>query len=231
MLPATAKHYRSSIPAEAKERVTARHIKSRRRYKTEYWIDGKLVGTRFFDEAGRIQTENPLRNGSLHGTMYCFDSPDQLGFAEPYVNGLAHGIARQWSQDGKLLGTYKMKQGSGVDLWRARKNWGTGLTYLSEARYLRDGKRHGFEWWLNEDQRSVWEERHFQFDQLHGIERMWNSEGRLKRGFPKYWVNGSRVTKRQYVRACASDATLPTFRTSQNRPQRRFPPEIILSGS
>lgn len=229
MPAATAKDYRSSIPKEAKERVTARHIKSRRRYRAEYWLDGKLVGTCFFDKAGRTQTENPLRNGLLHGTQYFFDSPSQLESAEHYVNGLAHGTTRQWSQDGELLGTYTMKHGTGVDLWRARKNWGHGLPYLSEARYIKDGKWHGFEWWINEDQRSVWQERHFQFNQLHGVERSWNAEGRLKRGFPKYWLNGMRVTKRQYLRACAKDATLPPFRESDNRPKRRFPPEIVLS--
>ncbi len=49
-----------------------------------------------------------------------------------------------------------MHHGTGVDLWRQKKNWGNGCTYLSEARYIKDGKWHGFEWWLNEDQKSVW---------------------------------------------------------------------------
>jgi hypothetical protein len=229
------KHYRSSIPIEAKERVTARHIRGRKRYKTECWLNGKLVGVRFFDEFGNIQRENPLRNGLLHGTVYCFDfdvnsrSTNQVEFAEPYVNGLAHGTARQWSEDGELLGTYTMRHGTGVDLWRQKNDWGNGRTYLSEARYIRDGKWHGFEWWLNEDQKSVWQERHFQFDQLHGIERDWNHEGRLRRGFPRYWVNGVRVTKRQYLRAAESDSTLPSYRESDNHPKREFPPEIVLS--
>lgn len=225
----TAKHYRSSIPKEAKERVTARYIKSRRRYKVEYRLDGDLVGLRFFDEKGQIETESPLKRGYVHGTQYFFHSPCQLDFAERFVNGLAHGTARQWSESGELLGTYTMRHGTGVDLWRNCKNWGNGLPFLSEARYIKDGKWHGFEWWLNEDQKSVWQERHFQFNHLHGIERDWNSKGKLKRGFPRYWVNGVRVTKRKYLRARADDKTLPPFRQSENRPQRRFPPEIILS--
>jgi hypothetical protein len=222
------KHYRSSIPEEARERVTARHIRSRKRYKAEYWLRGELVGVRFFDEAGNIQAENPRKDGLLHGTLYCFDSPTQLKFAEPYVNGLAHGTARQWSRDGELLGTYSMNHGTGVDLWRQKNDFGNGLQYLSEARYLRDGKFHGFEWWINEDQRSVWQERHFKFDKLHGIERDWNSEGRLRRGFPRYWVEGVRVAKRQYLRACIKDPSLPRFLDSDNRPVREFPPEIVL---
>lgn len=222
------KHYRSSIPDEATERVTAWHIRSRKRYKAEYRLSGKLIGVRYFDEFGNIQTENPLKNGLLHGTIYFFDSANQIGFAEPYVNGLAHGTARQWSHDGKLLGTYTMNRGTGVDLWRQGTDWGNGLPYLSEARYIKDGKWHGFEWWLNVDQKSVWHERYFYYGLLHGIEREWNAKNRLKRGFPRYWINGVRVTKSKYLRACTKDPTLLTFQVPDNRPGRKFPPEIVL---
>jgi hypothetical protein len=75
-------------------------------------------------------------------------------------NGRTHGVARQWSDDGTLIGTYKMKRGAGIDLW-----------------------------WLNEDQGSVSEERHFR-----------NPGMRLRRGFPKCRVNGERASKRQYRR-------------------------------
>jgi hypothetical protein len=183
---------------------------------------------RFFDEEGCLETENPRKDGLLHGMKYSFHSPNRVQFAEPYINGLAHGTARQWSEDGKLLGTYTMKYGTGVDLWRQGTNWGNGLPYLSEARYIKDGTWHGFEWWLNEDQRSVWQERHFWFNQLHGIERDWNSDGHLSRGYPRYWINNLRVTKRQYLRACSKDPTLPPFQESDNRPDRKFPPEIVL---
>lgn len=226
--PRGIKRYRSSIPDGARERVTARHLRSRRRYKAEYWLNGKLVGVRFFDPGGAVESESPLKDGLLHGTRYFFESSNQLEFAEPYVNGLAHGTARQWSPEGKLLGTYTMKHGTGVDLWRQGTNWGNGLPYLSEARYIKDGIWHGFEWWLNEDQKSIWQERHFQLNQLHGIERDWNSEGHLKRGYPRYWVNGVQVTKRQYLRACLKDSALPSYRESDNRPERTFPPEIVL---
>jgi hypothetical protein len=222
------KNYRSSIPSEAKERITARHIRSRRKYKAEYILDKKLVGVRFFDEAGKLAAENPLRDGLLHGVMYYFHSSSQVCFAEPYVHGLAHGIARQWDENGKRIGAYTMSHGTGVDLWRQRANYGRGRIYLQEARYLKDGKWHGFEWWLNEDQESVHSERHFQYNQMHGIEREWNVEGHLRRGYPRYWVSNKQVTRSQYLRARAKDPTLPPFREKDNRPQRSFPPEIAV---
>jgi hypothetical protein len=36
-----------------------------------------------------------------------------------------------------------MQHGTGIDLWR---NCHDRFVYLSEARYVRDGKWHGFDW-------------------------------------------------------------------------------------
>jgi antitoxin component YwqK of YwqJK toxin-antitoxin module len=220
------KHYRSSIPKAALERVTATFVTGPQKYKVECILNGKVVGIRRFHETGELEYECPLKNGLAHGIEYRSDVPGELLSAEPYSNGLPHGTARQWSKDGKLIGSYTMRHGTGIDLWWC-ESFENGLPYLSEALYVKDGKRHGFDWWLNEDQKSVWMERHFRSGQMHGIERSWNWQGRLKRGYPRYWVNDVRTTKRQYLRACANDPTLPHFRETDNRPQRRFPSEVI----
>lgn len=219
------KHYRSSIPQAAEERILATHVSGPRKYKAEYRLDGEVAGIRYFGEAGELQSEIPLKNGRTHGILYYFDQ-GLVTFSEPYSNGLAHGTAKQWSDEGKLIGTYTMRHGTGLDLWRCRRNCGTGSIYLSEARYLKGGMFHGFEWWLNEDPRSVHHETHFWKGQKHGIERDWNGEGRLRRGYPKYWVRGQQVTKRQYVRECLRDSALPPFREADNLPRRRLPPEV-----
>jgi hypothetical protein len=219
------KHYRSSIPKDAQERVVATFVNSPRKYKAEYMLGGTKVGIRLFHETGDLEYECPLRNGVPHGVEYRSDVPGKLLSATPYFDGLQHGIATQWNDDEELIGTCVMRHGTGLDLWYSGSN--DMLPFLSEARYLKDGKWHGFEWWLNPDQRSVWEECHFWEDRRHGIERAWNRKGRLRRGYPKYWVNDRRVTKRQYVRACAGDPNLPPFRDADNRPERLFPPEVI----
>ncbi len=227
------KNYRSSIPKAARERVVSTHESNGEKQKAEYLLNGKVVGVRQFDVDGEIATETPFKNGVIHGIVYCFESgPDgraRVNFAEPYRNGLAYGTARQWSLDGeKLIGTYTMKHGTGLDLWR---NWDYERKhyYLSEARYLEDGKWHGFEWWLDEDQTTVFEEHHFWKNLQHGIQREWNNEGRLRRGFPRYWLNNERVTKRKYLRAQASDRSLPPFRAADNLPRRNFPPEVMAA--
>ena len=104
-----------------------------------------------------------------HGREYRLDRPGKLLSATAYRNGLGHGVARQWSDDGRLIGTYRMKNGTGVDLW-----WQEGLRrsrrpYLAEVHFMLKGHRHGFEWWLNEDQRSVYQERHWSLDDAHGV--------------------------------------------------------------
>jgi antitoxin component YwqK of YwqJK toxin-antitoxin module len=217
--------YRSSIPDAAEERVTTRHSDGSKAM-AEYLMDGKRVGTRSFDGAGNIEMECGWRDGLRHGTEYRFDEPGKLLSATPYSNGVEHGVASEWADDGRLLGTYRMRHGTGIDLW-----WGETWTkprrrYLAEVHFMRRGLRHGYEWWLDEDQRTIFIERHWRDGEQHGIEREWNNKGHLRRGFPKYFVAGQQVNRRQYLKACATDPALPFFRSQENGPQREFPPEI-----
>ena len=99
---------------------------------------------------------------------------------------------------------------------------GAGTDYLA-------GDRHGFEWWINADQESVSQESYFTHGQVHGIQRDWNSAGRLRRGCPKYFINGEQVTKRKYLHAAQKDASLPPFREVDNQPGRQFPPEVAAA--
>ncbi|MDI1451487.1 hypothetical protein [Polyangium sp. 6x1] len=218
-----ARPYRSFIPKTATERVVAFYPDGVRR-RAEYSVGDESVGTRYFHETGEPYWEIPLRRGIKHGTEYHWVWPGALSSAEPYVDGLPHGTAKQWI-DGQLVGTYKMVRGTGIDFWWQLR--GDGARYLSEVRYLRDGHREGFEWWLEDDERRVYEESHFRKGLLHGIERQWNRNGKLRRGYPKYWVNGKQVSKRAYLAACKRDPTLPPFRESDNAPERQFPPEIV----
>lgn len=216
------KHYRSSIPKVAREHVIAVHI-SGGKYIAEYVYKGEIVGRRYFHEKGELSYEYPIRNGLKHGMHYRSDEPGKILSAEPYFKGLAHGIAKQWSDDGKLIGTYTMKWGTGIDLWW--NEYKDKKPHLSEVLYLKDGKPHGFNWWLNSNATIYWE-RHFFEGKMHGVEREWNNKGRLRRGYPKYWVNDIKVSKRQYIKDFAKDRELPLFCEKDNLPKRKFSPEI-----
>jgi hypothetical protein len=184
------------------------------------------VGERSYDQDGTLLIETPLRDGKKHGLeLHWYEGGESLQSAEPFYAGLPHGTARQWAQDGSLLGKYTLNRGSGLDLWRNQRCDGGGA-YLSEVHSLKRGRPHGYEWWLNEDQCSVWAERHWYEGQLHGIEREWNSRGCLRRGYPRYHVRGQRVSKRDYLKACKVDPSLPAFRAEDNQPDRCFPSAV-----
>jgi hypothetical protein len=215
--------YISHIRPEAEERIINSYPDGTKK-EAEYWLNGERVGFRRFHTTGELEGEVPYENGVRHGTEYRWDAPGKLLSAEPYEHGTPHGTAHQWAEDGRLIGTYTLERGTGIDMWWQERP--DGSVYLAEVRFMRDGRPHGFEWWLDEDQQSVWIERHWSHGTLHGIEREWNVQKRLCRGYPRYWVEGERVTKRQYVQAAAQDPNLPPFRPEENQPSRRFPPEV-----
>jgi hypothetical protein len=206
------KHYRSSIPKAARERVVATFVDGPEKYKVQCWLNGEVVGVRYFHKTGELEAEWPLKNGKTHGIVYRSDKPGKLLSADPCFDGKLHGKARQWSDDGKLIGTYTMRHGTGVDLWW--QNSEHGVPHLAEARYLKDGFLHGFEWWWISPKLLI-QETHFWVGRRHGIERYWNLMGRLHRGYPRYWINNERVSKRQYTRACTTDPTAAMPRAGQ----------------
>lgn len=220
---------RSTVPADAVERVVARHDDGAKQ-RAELWLRGELVGERWFHPCGGLELEWSCHRGRRHGWFFRWDVPGQRTSAEPWVDGLPHGTAYQWRDDGSILGCYTMDRGTGFDLW-----WAQGCDapdpdgcmpeHLAEVHSMRGGRPHGFEWWLTDDE-TVHSERHWHEGELHGIEREWNGHGRIARGYPRYWVRGVRVDKRRYLRAAAADPTLPPWREDDGRPARDFPDEV-----
>jgi antitoxin component YwqK of YwqJK toxin-antitoxin module len=221
------KLHKSDIPAGVTEVVIREYreegnlIYSR---VTECILNNEVVGQRSYDSDGNLWRETPLKNGQRHGREYIWDETGALESVEPYVNGKIHGLAKQYNRNGKVIGTYRFVRGTGFDIWRYERE--NGSIGISEIFSMQDGSLHGYEWWLRDDQHSVWHERHWQQGQHHGIERMWNAKGALKRGYPKYWVRGQAVDKRSYLKAANQDKTLPRYQETDNRPQRKFPAEI-----
>ena len=189
----------------------------------ECMLNGEVVGQRLYGEEGQLVIETPMRNGVKHGREYDWNDDGTLSLIEPYVNGKIHGTARQYGRDGSVIGTYSLRHGTGYDIWRAENE--DGAITVSEIHTLKDGLRHGYEWWLSKPH-VVWHELHFQEGEYHGIERQWLRANKLSRGFPRYWIKGERVDKRKYLRAAEKDPSLPPFRLKDNSPRRKFPSEI-----
>lgn len=219
------REYTSSIPQSAVERVIERYARGQKKT-AEYLLRGKVVGRRWFYESGQVQWEYGLKSGLKDGLELEWYESGQLSFAEPWRKGRIHGAAQQWDERGRLVGTYTIKNGTGWDLWRQPRMRG-GLWYLAEAIYYLDGTPHGCQWFIDENQRTIHAERQLCRGNRHGMERWWTkSSRRPDRGYPKFFVHGEQVAKRQYLKACRTDPTLPPFREEDNKALRQFPPPV-----
>ena len=219
--------WKSDIPTGAVERLVSAYkqegpcIYYR---KMDCLLNELLVGRRAYDQDGKLVMETPLKDGQKHGREYTWHEDGTLLLVEPYVKDKIHGTAKQYGHAGKLIGTYRLVHGTGFDIWRQEGE--DGDIYISEIHSLKDGVPHGYEWWFVSERGSLSHERHWQAGKYHGIERVWNSRGRLSRGYPKYWIAGETVRKWKYLKAAQTDKTLPAFRVTDNSFRRKFPPEI-----
>lgn len=168
-------------------------------------------------EDGRLARETPMRDGRKHGVERTWFE-GHLEIEEPYEDGQMHGVARQYA-NGRVVGTYRMVHGTGLDVWRdrGRRGW-----YVCEVHTMRDGAPHGGVWMVCEDGRRIWHERQWWKGKWHGIERSW-SRGQVTK---RYFVANEEVDRRTYIAAAAKDPTLPPNRAADDRPWRTFPPEV-----
>lgn len=208
------------IPENAVEEI-AGYWESGAKQSAYYKVAAHPVAYRWWSEEGVLLIEHGLHGDQRHGPYRDWHDNGVLSSESFYIEGKEHGAAKQYDPEGNLIGTYEMHHGTGADLWYDSPG------VLSEERYYQDGMRHGFERWWNFDNATVWQEQHFREGVEHGIAREWNHAGRIRRGFPQYYVNGKRVTKRQYLMASERDPSLPIFREAENRPARALPSELM----
>jgi hypothetical protein len=217
----TRRRYRTSIPADAVE-VVEQTYPGRAKKSSYFLVGGEKVGYRCWDEYGRLEYEYGMRGGVKHGNEYVFWD-GRVCEVQPYRRGAMHGTGRQWSADGRLLVTWRLARNAGMDLWCGHVN----ETLSEEHFWPRPGERGYFRQW-NDDERTVWQEYWYVLGKgYHGVWREWNARGRLRRGFPHFYVNDKRVTKRQYSTACAADPSLLPYRPEEDDPHRKLPAEYL----
>lgn len=207
------------IPAEAHEVIRETWDNGTNKT-TEYFLDGQLIGVRYWNETGQLEMEHGIRDKQWHGFYRTWHENGHLHEMAWYENGKEHGTTEQYDEHGNLIGTYSMVHGTGIDLWFVEPG------VLAEERHYQDGERHGYERWWDGNNQTIGQEGHFWHGVEHGIFREWNQAGRLRRGYPQYFVAGQRVSKRQYERACRQDPTLPPFKAEENSPTRELPEKV-----
>ena len=142
-------------------------------------------------------------------------------YAEPFVKGVLHGVAKQFGANGHLVLVSPFRQGTGTDFWCDERG------RLAEEHPLVEGKPSGTERWWNPDQKTVHSETEWLKGEWHGATRHW-TEGRLDRGFPKFYVRGKRVSKRAYMKFAEGDPSLPPYRHEADSPARNLPKRFLV---
>ena len=191
---------------------------------TDCFLNGILVGQRVYNREGLMVLETPIKNGLKHGREFTWDDDGKLRLIEPYVKGKIHGTAKQYGREGNVIGTYTLIHGTGFDIWR-QENEGRTI-FVSEIHSLQDGVLHGYEWHFAASQQDLWCERYWYMGKIHGIERIWNSKGKLRPGYPRFYVLDQAISRKKYLKLALSDETLPIYREEENLTSRNLPTEI-----
>lgn len=213
--------YKTSIPKRASEKIEASHPNGEKK-SASYFVKGEKVGHREWNDDGKLDFEYALRGGAKHGNEYQFYyKTEHVLEVQPYRHGHCHGEGRQWADDGRLLVTWNLRQGVGLDLW-----CDTYTETLAEEHYWPDSGEVGYTRLWNTDERTIFQEYFYKGGKgYHGIWREWNDNRRLRRGFPHFYINDEVVTKREYIRACKLDSSLVPYRTEDDDPHRKLPVE------
>lgn len=202
------------IPAGASERVT-RVDDLGRKTESEFWFRGELAGRACWNPDGSPWFAVGLRGGVAVGHQVEYED-GAVVFTEPFVKGVLHGLAKQFDVNGRLLLVSPFAHGTGIDFWCDERG------RLAEEHPLVRGKPSGTERWWNTDQKTVSSETEWLDGEWQGARREWR-DGRLDRGFPKFYVRGERVAKRAYLKLARQDPKLPPYRPEADSPARTLP--------
>jgi hypothetical protein len=170
---------------------------------------------------GHLLHELPLdAAGKGHGFEVERDDSGRIVWCAHWVHGSMHGPVMQFDERGRPLFVTHFVHGRGTDIWM---NCGE----VAEVRELLDGKLHGLVRWGNP--RRPYDEGHFCRGERHGIFREWLPSGHLRKGFPRFYLKDSQVSRRVYEAAQAEAVSLPRYNARDDFNTRTTPKAVRLA--
>lgn len=141
-----------SIPAGAVEHVTERDAEGRKVASEFHWR-GRRVGRARWFASGAPYLVISLRGRSAHGYRleYHEEPAGAVSYAEPFVRGRVHGLAKQFDVDGRLMMVSPFVRGTGMDFWCDEAG------RLLEAHPIVNSRISGSDRWWNPDGKTVFE--------------------------------------------------------------------------
>lgn len=167
-----------------------------------YFLDDKLIARRAFWKGGEIYREILYKDGKKQGLERHWDKGGQIRIERPYENDRLNGTCRWWDSTGKFVGTFEMKNGTGL-----LKEWYPDGT-LKEETSMQNGLEHGIKITYYSNGKKHQECGKSQ-GRSHGILFLWDEKGGLADGAPFFFVNGVQVKREEYLEARLEDPTLP----------------------
>ena len=94
-------NFSSGFPANAvaKEQKLSTNDRQYFSKRIEYWLAGKMVGTKTFRKDGEIVEEH-FKDGKRHGPLRCWYKNGKLMFESPFKDGESHGMIQRWYRNG-----------------------------------------------------------------------------------------------------------------------------------
>jgi antitoxin component YwqK of YwqJK toxin-antitoxin module len=204
------------LPAGAIEKeVPFRPTKDRTR-KTLLYVGSTVVGARYYNPEGKLICDSPIKDMKIHGKEREWFSNGVLKYEGNYLDGLKDGVFYQYNSEGKLLGTFEIKNGTGIELyWHdngqlaqeieytkgvvtgRKRSWSSGGKLLEEELYNTHGRKEGASSRYYPNGKL---EQTLQYFDIHDfcIVRRWNELGEPEAGTPYVFFNGQRLDKEAY---------------------------------
>jgi hypothetical protein len=181
-------------------------------------LGSRRLGRLIWSRDGALMHEQPLdAQGRAHGIEIEYDDSGAVVWCATWVHGSMDGPVVQLDERGVPVLVTGFEGGRGTDLWMS-------CGQISEVRELLDGAPHGLLRWGDPTRPS--EEGYFVRGQRHGIFREWESDGRLRKGFPRYYLDDARVSRRVYEAARVEDPSLRPY-VAREDVNRRAMPEAV----
>ncbi len=193
--------------------------------KTRLLVGEKVIGERRYYNSGQLYEEKLLKDEVLHGLHRTWHQNGKPWQEHVYDDGVLHGICRSWDEHGKLLAAFQMRRGTGVlKTFHPNGRLATECSYKGGQRQgsfrqwhedgaLRDdtayenGKEEGWSRFYHPDEQLL-QEAMYRAGRLHGVMRIWNVTGDYIEDSPLYYIQGKRVTERQFEDAARTDRDL-----------------------